>query len=465
MVVSRQFFKSPASARAVMRTAVGVSSKKRRRRRVQLAAKRKKRGATPKSFAPVQLALKEQRSSWTNARGMVAALGMLSLIGAGPLNRSDELSLPALDFSRPAIVATESVRKITAISPNIGLKENGTWRTDGLVPNFLPGFAAPLIEPWSDLAKTASLPRLIQPVSWAPPRGAEIGVAISNAPAEDAAPEQFASLEPIGSLRDWPLPELRLNMPANESAAITSSLLAPGSPQIGLHWPRLALVQTGSIGMTMFGFQKFDEFFGRGERAFRAGNDWTKDRTLHFDELIHFQGGYRITQGLVGLYRWAGLNAAWSEGLGAGTAASVMTFLEYVDGRRPGKQGASYSDFTANLLGVGFALAKMRVGALQDVDLRLNYTSFGDVLQKKTLLKYDRMTHWLTYDLQRRLNLPLHVGVGYGVQNAFKPQVRSEYYLGVGFTPVAILERYYPAAAKPFAWLNMYHIGWQVQVK
>ena len=75
------------------------------------------------------------------------------------------------------------------------------------------------------------------------------------------------------------------------------------------------------------------------------------------------------------------------------------------------------------------------------------------------------MTHWLTYDLQRQVNLPLHVGVGYGVQNAFKPQVRSEYYLGVGFTPVAILERYYPAAAKPFSWLNMYHIGWQVQVK
>jgi hypothetical protein len=450
-----------------MRTPVGVSSKKRRRRRMALAAKKKKCGAPSKSIVPVQLALKEQRSSWTNTRGVLAALGMLSLIGAGPLNRSDELSLPALDFSRPAIAATESVPRVTAISPNISLKESGGWRTDGLVPNFLPGFAAPLIEPWADLAKTAFLPRLIQPVSWAPLRDAQIGAAIANAPPQDAPPEQFASLDPIGSLRDWPLPDLRINTLADQSAAITppSSLLAPGSPQIGLHWPRLALVQSGSIGMTMFGFQKFDEFFGRGERTFRAGNDWTRDHTLHFDELIHFQGGYRITQGLVGMYRWAGLNAAWSEGLGAGTAASVMTFLEYVDGRRPGKQGASYSDFTANLLGVGFALAKLHVGALQDVDLRLNYTSFGDVLQKKTLLKYDRMTHWLTYDLQRQLNVPLHVGVGYGVQNAFKPQVRSEYYLGVGFTPVAILERYYPAAAKPFSWLNMYHIGWQVQVK
>ncbi len=462
MVVSRQSCKSSAPTRTVMRTAIGVSSKK-RRRRVELAAKKKKRNAMSKSIVPVQLAPTEQRSSWTNARGrsVLATLSMLSLIGAGPLNRSDKMLLPALDFSRPAVIAAEPVRHVAAVSPNVGLKESGAWQTDGLVPNFLPGFTAPAIEP---LSLATPLPRLLQPISWAPSRHDEITTVASP---ENTAVEQLASLEPIGSLRDWLLlSEPRLNELTSESPVITSSsLLGPVSPQIGLHWERLALVQTGSIGMTMFGFQKFDEFFGRGEHAFRAGNDWTKDRTLHFDELLHFQGGYRITQGLVGMYRWAGVNATWSECLGAGTAASVMTFLEYVDGRRPSKQGASYSDFTANLLGVGFALAKMRVGALQDVDLRLNYTSFGDVLQKKTLLKYDRMTHWLTYDLHRQLNLPLHVGVGYGVQNAFKPQVRSEYYLGIGFTPVAILQRYYPAAAKPFAWLNMYHIGWQIQVK
>jgi hypothetical protein len=168
---------------------------------------------------------------------------------------------------------------------------------------------------------------------------------------------------------------------------------------------------------------------------------------------------------MIGMYRWAGLSPAWSEGLGTGTAASVMTFLEYIDGRRPKKQGASYSDFTANLLGVGFALAKLHVNALQDVDLRLNYTEFGDILHKKTLLKYDRMTHWLTYDLERQWRMPLHLGLGYGVQNAFKPNVRSEFYVGVGLTPLDILERYYPAAAKPLAWLNMYHLGWQVQIK
>jgi len=434
MVVVRQLCKSPASARGLMN---GISSKKRRRRAV--AAKRKKHRPMPQSLVPMRLVRPQPRP---NPHGLLATLGLFTLLGAGALNRSDDMSLSVLDSPRSAFVTAPAQN----VAANTGLPENGAWRNDGLVSNFAPH----LVVPAPELPSSTSLPPSMSATSVASP--------------ENTAVEQLVRLDPELKLRDWPLPEARLN--ALPSASVVSSLLTPVSPQIGLHWERLALVQTGSIGMTMFGFQKFDEFFGRGERAFRAGNDWTRDHTLHFDELLHFQGGYRITQGLVGMYRWAGLNATWSECLGAGTAASVMTFLEYVDGRRPKpKQGASYSDFTANLLGVGFALAKLHVDALQDVDLRLNYTSFGDVLQKKTLLKYDRMTHWLTYDLQRKVHLPLHVGVGYGVQNAFKPKVRSEYYLGVGFTPVAILQRYYPAAARPFAWLNMYHIGWQVQVK
>jgi hypothetical protein len=219
------------------------------------------------------------------------------------------------------------------------------------------------------------------------------------------------------------------------------------------------------MGLAFMGIRKFDQYFGGAQQSFRLRNDWSRDRTLHFDELIHFQGGYRIAQGLIGLYRWSGVNATWSECLGAGTAATVMTVLEYIDGRRPKpKQGASYSDFTANLLGVGFALAKMHVGALQDVDFRLNYASFDDMLHKRTLLQYDRMTHWLTYSMKRQLHVPLHVGVGYGVKNAFKRNVHSEYYLGIGFTPLDILERVSPATAKPLSWLGIYHLGLQVQM-
>ncbi len=275
-------------------------------------------------------------------------------------------------------------------------------------------------------------------------------------------PAPFTGLALRGAPRDEPPANLIAEAQLPEEAPQPLAI----SPQIGLRWKRLALIQTGSLGLAFMGIRKFDQYFGGAQEPFRLRNDWSRDRTLHFDELVHFQGSYRVAQGLIGLYRWSGVSETWSQCLGAGTAASVMTLLEYIDGRRPKpKQGASYSDFTANLLGVGFALAKVHVDALEDVDFRLNYASFGDVLQKRTLLKYDRMTHWLTYSMKRHLHIPLDVGVGYGVKNAFKRNVHSEYYLGVGFTPVAILERYSPNAAKPLAWLRIYHVGLQMQVK
>jgi hypothetical protein len=399
-------------------------------------------------------------------KAVFAALGIFSLLGAGPLNRSDELVWSMENVARHSAPKAGKRNEARLLSSFTGAPAL-SWRTKEVAHSFL-NEAAPIVSRRpaalshsSELARTAVQKRFEQSF----PSAGE-AVAEGKTPREPIA-AQWASLESPRLPHRTFLPDLITSDPrlGRMSFTMWPASSSPVRPP-GLRWERLALVQTGSLGMTMFGFRKMDEFFGRGQRSFRAGNDWTSDRTLHFDELLHFQGGYRITQGLIEMYRWAGLNATWAECLGAGTAASVMTYLEYVDGRRPKpKQGASYSDFTANLLGVGFALAKQHVEALQDVDLRLNYTSLGDVLHKKTLLKYDRMTHWLTYDMKRQWNVPLHLGVGYGVQNAFKPNVRSEIYLGIGLTPVDILERYYPAAAKPLAWLSMYHFGWQVQVK
>jgi len=399
-------------------------------------------------------------------KAVFMALGIFSLFGAGPLNRSNELVWSMENVSRLSGPNAGKQSETRPLSPFTGAPAL-SWRAEEATHNFLKD-AAPVVPRRpaalphsSELTRTTAQRRFEQSLPGA--GEAVVEEKTLNAPIA----EQWASLESPRLPHRTFLPDLIASDPRLGKMSFTMwpASSSPVRPP-GLRWERLALVQTGSLGLTMFGFQKMDEFFGRGQRSFRAGNDWTSDRTLHFDELLHFQGGYRITQGLIEMYRWAGLNATWSECLGAGTAASVMTYLEYVDGRRPKpKQGASYSDFTANLLGVGFALAKQHVEALQDVDLRLNYTSFGDVLHKKTLLKYDRMTHWLTYDMKRQWKVPLHVGVGYGVQNAFKPNVRSELYLGIGLTPVDILERFYPAAAKPLAWLSMYHFGWQVQIK
>jgi len=449
---------------------MGVNPKSKRRRRgrhpdFSSKGKKKNRRKMHRLARPTGLHVKRRSPVKAPALGwksILTTLGILYLLGAGPLNRSDELIWPTAGVQPPSDREAKTHVEEISPSPHLGLP----WRADGLTHNFLAN-STPLsnqeLTPWSPASDLAPAKKGFHSETFSRSAGESIA-ARATAGAPDAEPLRSSDASRLP--RKFSAPALITRDPSStKMSLVMTPVFSSPLRRSGLRWERLALIETGSIGLTIFGFRKFDEFFGGAQKSFRAGNDWTKDRTLHFDELIHFQGGYRIAQGMIGMYRWAGLNAAWSEGLGAGTAASMMTALEYIDGRRPGKRGASYSDFTANLLGVGFALAKLHIEALQDVDLRLNYTSFGDVLQKKTLLKYDRMTHWLTYDMKRQWRVPLHVGVGYGVQNAFKSNVRSEIYLGVGLTPLDILERYYPAAAKPLAWLNMYHIGWQVQIK
>ncbi|MCI0696256.1 DUF2279 domain-containing protein [candidate division KSB1 bacterium] len=460
MIPLKQIFKLAVSERTTVRAPAGTSLKKRRRRRRQadFSKKRKRKNRHAARRISVQSGRHAAPTASSKSRGAVSLRSTLALAGiflllvANALNRNDE-------WPRRADETQEQLP-----SPQIGLQENPASDSfedvSPVTPRKWADFATP--SEWIEIDLDSSAKDKPQrPTLWAEHRT----TVITPVQRREAFADSSLRLTPIPA----PFTELALRgAPRNEPPAdlIAEAQLSEKEPQIGLRWKRLALIQTGSLSLAFMGIRKFDQYFGGAAEPFRLRNDWSRDRTLHFDELVHFQGSYRVAQGLIGLYRWSGLSETWSECLGAGTAASVMTLLEYIDGRRPKpKQGASFSDFTANLLGVGFALAKIHVGALEDIDFRLNYASFGDVLQKRTLLKYDRMTHWLTYNMKRQLHVPLDIGVGYGVQNAFKRNVRPEYYLGVGFTPVAILERYYPNAAKPLAWLKIYHVGGQVQIK
>ena len=106
------------------------------------------------------------------------------------------------------------------------------------------------------------------------------------------------------------------------------------------------MVQLATIGIGYYGFRRFDRLFGGIAQPFKIGNDLFKDRTLGFDEMMHLQGGYRITQAIAGLYRWIGVSPAASDWIAAGISATVMTSLEYIDGRRLDDE-ASFSDLTA----------------------------------------------------------------------------------------------------------------------
>ncbi len=230
-----------------------------------------------------------------------------------------------------------------------------------------------------------------------------------------------------------------------------------------LHWDRLIAVQAATLGVGVYGLNYMNGIFGGVAQPFELGNDWNKDHYMHFDELLHLQGAYRITQAVSGVYQWAGVQPRTADWIGAGTAAAFMTTMEYIDGRRKNDE-ASYSDFAANFLGAGLALVKPRWHVLQDIDLRLSYRTLSDPFDRKRMKRYDRMTHWLTYDLARRWKLPLHIGLGYSVQRAGTPRAKAEYFFGVGISPQALVKSVFPAAAPPLRWLDLYHFGNQVPI-
>jgi hypothetical protein len=94
----------------------------------------------------------------------------------------------------------------------------------------------------------------------------------------------------------------------------------------------------------------------------------------------------------------------------------------------------------------------------------LSYRTLSDPLDRHRMKRYDRMTHWLTYDLQRKWRLPLHVGVGYSVARPGTKRAQAEYFFGVGVSPQALLQQVFPSAAPSLKWLDLYHFGNQVQI-
>ncbi len=226
---------------------------------------------------------------------------------------------------------------------------------------------------------------------------------------------------------------------------------------------RMILAQAVTLGGSFMVYRKFQQYFGGVAQPFRIGSDWTKDNAMYFDELLHFQGSYRLAQALGQAYHWAGLQSTKAEIAGALVAATTMTFLEYIDGRRPNDE-ASYSDFTANFLGITFALLKPRVPLLEKIDFHVSYRDFRDPLTAKKLLDYDRITHWMTYDLSDRFAFPMEVGIGYGVRNAFKKDVRPHLRIGVGVGLAKLMRLKNSRLAKPLQWLDVYQLGVHVQV-
>ncbi len=271
------------------------------------------------------------------------------------------------------------------------------------------------------------------------------------------------------------MPALRFRWPARKMlprrAARTGDPVPSAPPAVALvSEPHRKISPTRLVGvqlaLAIAGyriFQKYNQFFGGVAQPFKIGNDWNEDNALYADELLHFQGSYRLTQAITELYRWAGVSQGRAELLGATIAASAMTFLEYVDGRRKDDE-ASYSDLTANFLGVTFALLKPRVPLFRYIDFHISYRGLTDPLKKRKLLNYDRITHWLSFNLEPVVNVPVRAAVGYGVRNAFRKNARPKLFLGIGIGLGQLLKNRMLHLPGPFNWLDVYQVGVQFQV-
>ncbi|MDQ7053917.1 MAG: DUF2279 domain-containing protein [candidate division KSB1 bacterium] len=286
---------------------------------------------------------------------------------------------------------------------------------------------------------------------------------------------------PIEGKKEAPIPEvvamppLRFRWPAREilprraaragepTPSAPPAVARVSEPHRKISPTRLVGVQLASTIAGYRIFQKYNQFFGGVAQPFKIGNDWNKDNALYADELLHFQGSYRLTQAVTELYRWAGVSQGRAELLGATIAASAMTFLEYVDGRRKDDE-ASYSDLTANFLGITFALLKPRVPLFRYIDFHISYRGLTDPLKKRKLLNYDRITHWLSVNLEPVVNVPVRAAVGYGVRHAFRKNARPKLFLGIGIGLGQLLKNRMLHLPGPFNWLDVYQVGVQFQV-
>lgn len=226
----------------------------------------------------------------------------------------------------------------------------------------------------------------------------------------------------------------------------------------GLKKMRFAIVQAGTILGGLAVFKKFQNTYGGVAQPFRIGNDWTKDNAAGFDELLHFQGSYRLARGITEFYKWSGVNSETAEFVGAGMTLSAMTLLEYLDGRRANDY-ASSSDLIANFLGVAFAYLKPRVPFLQKTDFRVSYQNFADPFTTEKLIDYGRITQWLMFDLSAKIGAPVEVGIGYSVKNAFTPKVQPELYVGIGFSFGNLFEVGGHNTTNPLQMLDVFQLG------
>lgn len=193
-----------------------------------------------------------------------------------------------------------------------------------------------------------------------------------------------------------------------------------------------ASVATG-FGITI---SRMDDWWGNGYGpAHIKENDWDGDNLAQTDEISHFYISYKIAQAGNGFAQWSGLPAGTSRWIGFGIATTIMLWVEYpIDAHNP-IQGFGFSDMTANLIGISFALARNKwYDELGFIDFKISVKNFGDINNEviaQTNAENDAYIYWLTVAPVR--DFPVHASLGYSANHENEDRIAErEVYIGFG---------------------------------
>lgn len=229
--------------------------------------------------------------------------------------------------------------------------------------------------------------------------------------------------------------------------------------QLQNRWVRLTTL--GTVGVATFAliYRKFNLTFGRPKQRFRLGSDWTSDNAMQLDEFLHFTGSYHLTQGLTSLFRWGGFSKDEALLFSAVSVGIVMTLMEILDGTRS-NEPASITDLTANLGGVMFAVFRPKIPLLRKIEFSITTSAPKTLFNDRAhIIRYDRVRAWISYSLKDQVNIPLSIGLGFGLRKPFKEDVMRDIYLSLGMNLVDLFPRDKVDEIGKFDWLGFYRIS------
>ncbi len=188
------------------------------------------------------------------------------------------------------------------------------------------------------------------------------------------------------------------------------------------------------------------------------------------DKMGHALGGYQGARGMIGLFKWSGMNKFQSAFYGSLIGFMSLAPIEVLDGFTE-KWGASSGDLIADFAGAGLAFTNEMLWAEQRIQFKVSYhpTRYADVYPQlfgtgieKPLKDYNGHTTWLSFRVhswlpegkfKRKYPKWLNVAVGYGANGlaggydlGYTPAVQAreyrQYYLSLDVDLSAIPTRH-----------------------